>query len=400
MTNERNALKAGIFIIVSLCLVVAIVVAIKGVGRFLEPTHDLTAAFDLTEDVGGLNVGDEVRIGGYKVGTVRSIDLVTPAGAGPVIDVVFSVPTRFDVKKDAKISVQGTLTGVSWLNFDDLGKGPALAAGDKLDGRPGAMTVLFASLGDLAPEITGVVRDARNTTLPKLNGTLDTFKTTGESATGLLTDVRGRVGPMVEKYNGVTDSAKGALDNVGSMFGDSKADFRTAIANVKDATGTVKERLPSLFDRADQLMAKVTSAVEDAGAALQDVRKVASNTKDISVTVRQVINQNRGKLEAMISSLKTTGDNLKNASAEVRRSPWRLLYKPGPGEMANLNLYDSARQFADGANELSTAAVALRDALSDPDIDPALVQKLVEKLDTTFANFDDVEKQLWSQVQQ
>ena len=102
----------------------------------------------------------------------------------------------------------------------------------------------------------------------------------------------------------------------------------------------------------------------------------------------------------MIASLKTTGDNLKFASAEIRRSPWRLLYKPGPGEMANLNLYDSARQFADGAGQLNDAATALRDALKDPSIDQASVQKLVDRLDKQFASFNEVEQQLWTQVKQ
>ncbi|HWB18934.1 MAG TPA: hypothetical protein VG711_01435, partial [Phycisphaerales bacterium] len=93
-----------------------------------------------------------------------------------------------------------------------------------------------------------------------------------------------------------------------------------------------------------------------------------------------------------------TGDNLKAATAEVRRSPWRLLYKPAAGEMANLNLYDAARQFADGANDMNDAASALRDALKDPDAKQTDIEKLVEKLDTSFANFGSIEKQLWDQV--
>ena len=65
--------------------------------------------------------------------------------------------------------------------------------------------------------------------------------------------------------------------------------------------------------------------------------------------VHAVVIGNRGKLEGIISSLKATGDNLKAASEEIRRSPWRLLYKPSDTEMANLNVYDSARAFSDGA---------------------------------------------------
>ena len=102
----------------------------------------------------------------------------------------------------------------------------------------------------------------------------------------------------------------------------------------------------------------------------------------------------------MIASLKETGDNLKFGTAEIRRSPWRLLYKPSAGEMANLNLYDAARQFADGAGDLSDAATALRDALNAGDASDTDLQKLIEKLDKSFANFSSVEADLWKKVRE
>ena len=36
MTKERNAFKAGLFILITILLIVGIVVSIKGVGRFTE----------------------------------------------------------------------------------------------------------------------------------------------------------------------------------------------------------------------------------------------------------------------------------------------------------------------------------------------------------------------------
>ena len=103
----------------------------------------------------------------------------------------------------------------------------------------------------------------------------------------------------------------------------------------------------------------------------------------------------------MIASLKTAGDNLKSATAEIRRSPWRLLYKPAPNEMANLNLYDAARQFAEGANDLNDTAGALRDLIkNNPNADPAEVKRLMEKVDQSFTNFQQVEQKLWSNVKE
>ena len=123
-----------------------------------------------------------------------------------------------------------------------------------------------------------------------------------------------------------------------------------------------------------------------------------ANAKDLSAGARSVIVGNRSRLDAIVASIKTTGDNLKAASSEIRRSPWRLLYKPGKGEMANLNLYDSARQFAEGANDMNDAATALRDALASKDVDGKQLQALVDKLDKSFSGFQKVEAQLWERV--
>ena len=90
-------------------------------------------------------------------------------------------------------------------------------------------------------------------------------------------------------------------------------------------------------------------------------------------------------------------DGWRNLGA-LRRADWRLLYTPGKGEMANLNLYDSARQFAEGANDMNDAATALRDALASKDVDGKQLQALVDRLDKSFTSFQKVESQLWERV--
>ena len=107
-----------------------------------------------------------------------------------------------------------------------------------------------------------------------------------------------------------------------------------------------------------------------------------------------------GNVIPLAGSVKEAGDNLKFATAEIRRSPWRLLYKPRPGEVANLNLFDAARDFAEGANNMSDAATALRDALKDPQANPDMIKKLVGQLDESFGKFQKVEDELWKRVKE
>jgi phospholipid/cholesterol/gamma-HCH transport system substrate-binding protein len=382
MNKDRNALKAGTFIVVAMILTVSVVVAIKDFGHFAEPTAIRSAKFKLTDDIGGLRVGDEVRVGGFKVGSVRTIEPVGVDGGGEAALVItFTIPKKYVLRDGAKVGVQSMLTGASILNITDMGSGPAVADGVSVAGTPDPKSILFAQLGDA-----------------KIADTVAAFKKTADEATGTISQVRGKVDPLYGKVATVADRAGETMTHARDILGQGKGDLTGTFANLKSASGTVKEKLPVTMDNANALLTKIQSSVDKVQTTLDDVKATVANTKDVSATARSIVSGNRSKLDAMVTGLKTTSDNLKAASSEIRRSPWRLLYKPAKGEMANLNLYDSARQFAEGANDLNDAAAALRDALASKEVDAKVLQSLVNKLDETFTGFQKVETQLWERV--
>lgn len=408
--KARNDLKAGIFIIVSIGLIMTVIFSIRGIGGIFDPDQRRTVAFKLTDDLGGLRVGDDVRLGGFKIGNVEAIRVVrdvktvapptSPTTApstqpdsgddGTRLLVTIRLPGKYDLREDARIAVQSTITGTTSLNIDQLGTGRPLPDALAMVGRPSPMTALLAALGELSPELTPTVRSVR--------GTVDDVRG------GILPEVRGAVtdarGSLLPKVGEAVTNIKDAGGHLRDLLGDTKTDFRTTIANVKDATGTVKEKIPQTMDSANALLAKLNQTIENTKGTLEDIKVAVANVKDITGTGKEVVSGNRSKLDQMIASLKTTGDNLKAASSEIRRSPWRLLYKPGKGELANLNLYDSARQFAEGAGSLQDSAAALRDALKSGKADPQQVERLLRKLENSFTHFQDVEDKLWTTVQE
>jgi ABC-type transporter Mla subunit MlaD len=390
--HDRNAFKAGLFIIVSIGLTVALILGIKGIGRFVVPSQNRTVRFALSDDIGGLSPGDDVRIGGAKVGVVRDVDIDAQDNGGsgepkkPGIVISFTMPSRFIIRENADISVQSTVTGVAVLNFASLGDGVPIPESDTLAGKSGGLTSLLASAGQIGPEVLGVIRDVRGTTLPKVDTAVDSGNT-------LLRHVDSKIDPLTQK-------GSDALGAISSLLGDTKTDLRTTIANLSAITTSIKDKLPAIMDQTHGLLAKVNTAVERTNDALMDIKTVAANTRDITTSAREIILGNRGKIDSIITSLRDTGENLKGASEEIRRSPWRLLYHPSAGEMANLNLYDSARQFADGADKLSDAATSLRDAVQSKVDDPQQLKLLVQKLDDSYAHFNEVENALWARVKE
>ena len=205
--KDRNAIKAGLFILITIALVIAVIVSISGLDRLWEPTQQRIADFKLSDDLGGLKVGDDIRIGGAKVGEVKSIQ-IDPGNDR--IRVAFSMPSKYAVHQDAILRVQGTVTGSSWLNFQSLGTAAPLQQSQPIAGQPSQMSQLLASLGDAAPQITQVLDTVRTQTVPRLNTTLDTFKTTGQNATNLIQHVDKKVDP-------VTDNAAAAMASVRDM---------------------------------------------------------------------------------------------------------------------------------------------------------------------------------------
>lgn len=372
--KERSQFKAGIFILLSLALIFCLIVAIKGWQTFFTPVEERKARFTLGDDIGGLRIGDEVRIGGFKVGVVRSIDLEgLSAGQTPSLIVTFSVPQKYPLYDNAHIAIETTVTGTSVLNIDNLGAGTLLAEGGELTGHPSALTALENTFSGAGTEVRDIIHVVRTDTLPKV-----------DTAAG--------------KASATLDSITGAGQQISGYLGDTKPDFRATMANLNGITTSAKAKLPDILDRADTFVKNVTDALNNAQGTLQDLKTTMANTKALTGSARSIIGDNRGRIENIIISLKSASDNLKGAAAEIRRSPWRLLYHPAPGEMDNLELYDAARQFADGANNVNDAAVALRDALADPNVDKAQVQKLVDQLNTSFASFNAVEEKLWKSV--
>src|SRR5687767_509690 len=275
MAKERNALRAGIFIVFSVILIIGIVVGIKGIGRLLEPNQTRRVTFDLKDDVGGLRIGDDVRVGGYKVGVVRDIDVIQPEGATgepPRVLVKFTLPERFVIREDAIVGVDGTLTGTSWLNFEGFGKGAALAESVALKGRPSQMNELFAMAGEIAPQVRGLVGDVRTTTLPKVNETIDTYKGAGADAAALVRHVDEKVDPTAEKVHHVADRAGETMVHARDILGDTKGDFRQTMSNVSASTGSLKERLPQILEKVDAALAELKKTVDGANAAMTDVQ--------------------------------------------------------------------------------------------------------------------------------
>jgi ABC-type transporter Mla subunit MlaD len=373
MSDNHNAFKAGLFMFIALILGVSVFIGIRGAGSFFADTTPLTIVFNIDDNLGGLKIGDTIRIGGYDQGRVTAIEFVNHDTA-PKFYIRATLPAYYNIREDAIVQVEQGLTGTSNLNISSVGVGKPYTPGMLLKGMPSALSQFYA----IAP-------DAR----------------------GLVKDIRSKVEPIYIKYETVMNkadtaltTADAALVNARDLLGDTKTDIRTTLANLNITSGSLKDRLPRIMDKLDTLLTTTTQTIDGAKGTLEDIRVAAANTKGATAEARSLLTRNRSKIDKMIESLRDTSTNLEATSAEVRRSPWRLLYTPKKDEIANLNLYDSARLFSEAATQLNDSATAVRDALDDKDMPKEKLDELMKGLSDSFAKYQDVEKALWQAVKQ
>src|SRR5439155_25584550 len=146
----------------------------------------------------------------------------------------------------------------------------------------------------------GLAHDIRSVTLPKVNDT-------AENAKQLTAALRGKIDDIIERYNKVTERLAEVMTNLRDILGDTKPDIRGALANINAASGTLKDKLPKLLDDFDSLVKKVNNELESTTGVLADIKATVVNLRDATGSARSLLVTNRGKIDDMISSLKTAG---------------------------------------------------------------------------------------------
>ncbi|MEO0966344.1 MAG: MlaD family protein [Planctomycetota bacterium] len=396
--NDKHAIAAGLFIIAAIVAALVILSQVANLGAIATPDARYTVDFPAGSDLQGLEADNAVRIMGIDVGKVRKIDLVTGADDDPDVDLVrvrFTVPRKYELHQNAEVSVQSGLTGGSRLNIESLGTGPLADETTPLAGRSVSLSQVIARLGTLVP-------DAR--------GALAKFGEVGDTANATIQDVRDRIPDLVERYNTVTDKAsamldsgRGALDNVADITGGQPgSDIKSSLANVKDVTGTLRERIPDTMDKVDGrldemkgFIASGRTALDNANDKIDKLGPVLDDGKQITGNVRVMLADNRAKIDRTMTSVQRAADNLEGGIADIRRAPWRLLNKPDEIDEHNLVVYQAAREFANGASDLELTAARLEALAADPNTPQATIVEVRDELVRKYEDFAALQDELW-----
>ena len=367
-TNFSNNLRAGIFVSTILVLALAVGFVLLKVDLF-KKYQTFVLQFDTTEGVSGLSRGSEVKVGGLTVGRVISI---TPdvdknddlSAINVTIEIMEGIPIRYSDTApegtNAEVIRVGSLVGsTSIINFNTLGQAPApiLKSGDKL----------LATRGSgMLTTLVGPANAVRTNEIIKgLAVTAAWLKTIPE-------EYRTRVVPTLQNLSTTTANFNQDYETWRKPIGDTLLNAQSFTGNADQLLKDNKAKFTQLMDNTSATMADAKIiASEFKTKGMPALQKLLDQGADAAQTLASSLNQVEQQMPQRLTDLRDfmldareIAGQLKLTAIEIRRSPWKLLYQPKPGEVAHENLYSATRAFALATADLKTASASLQAVLA------------------------------------
>ena len=407
--KQRSELTAGIFTILATVLLVGVVFWLGAADIFKPAAQEVWFYVELDKGQQGLKPGAQVTITDVEVGKIADVRLDLKSGRTFYIVKLFD--DQLKVCSDARASVKTALVGGgAILQILDCGKCDTTAGKDNpIKIQPDDFTNALSKVDPLAKQIdallktiTGEMDKARDgSAMHKIHAMMDVLE-------GALANIR----KELDAGNKIAMIAKlhQTVEHLREIAADAKPRVKSALTGVNTMIASAKPRMDKLLDGAGELVDEFKKLTKGDIATiitrLHDVSKhvltIAGNFAKLSEGTADIVSVNRENIDEIIDNMGQVADNLKSASKEIRRNPWRLLYRPKKGEMHSQNINDAARSFSNGAAQLDQALAKLKGLAAShpkgvPADDPQL-KKIAEQIKETFEKFTDAEKALWKEL--
>jgi len=274
----------GIFVLISIALLLGIVVLIGRQQNIFEKRYQITGEFD---SVAGLQTGAEVHLAGINVGYVQEIDFSPQHKVRVAMSVSRIQMERIRGDSVACIRTMG-LMGDRYVEI-------TIGSQDSPMIEPGG-SIRTAELFELTEML-----EAARPTLENIENAINNISL----LTDELTDPTGEVGTILDNVKVLTTHTREGKGTIGALFVRDDIYQKTnkaldtaneVVDNLKEISDNVKqasEELPdvmagvrSAIDNVDEFSAKATLAAEDMADMAKSGRQVLVDAEAISANLR------------------------------------------------------------------------------------------------------------------
>lgn len=414
--TDADKIRAGLFVLVALLAAFTIILILAGAGDALKARTRYQVFFPLQTSTEGLEADAPVLVNGRPVGVVKRVRLeLDPSNDRPdgvYADIVVDRAIRFYGEPVALLN-RPLLGAGATLNFPTIGEVGAAPVAPEGAVFPGVIAppgfLAQAGYGPeqqnqlqdilrrgaaLAEELEQIAREFRDEALPDLRHLVSTTRERLDGWFDTGDRVVANIDGAVAKFPGIAQSVEEGVRDARLMISDARgviADNRERVQTTLDNARAASEKINALIDAfQNETKPLIDSLVLDAQQTAESARRAVERADAL-------LAESSPALRRTVASARLAADQLKFTLEEVRRAPWRLLYRPDTRELEFELLYDSARIYAQAVSDLRDASAALESAsdaaqASGRPISAERATELGARLDAAFGAYEQAER--------
>lgn len=364
-SKKRTAeIQAGVVVVAGLAILVLGLYYIKGGANQFRGTTEYTI---FLANAGGLKKGYDVQLDGRLVGEVSAVraakDSERPATIYGEEYANFSVAVAEvysdeRIPEDSEVEITRSITGnVSLLIFS--GKSTKRADSSTiLQGRARAdfekATDEAVKLVSMAKEtvaaatrvVENIDKEVQELRIKGLRSSIDEFLAKADRFAAGAADWMDKSSDPA--YDAIIHAEAG-LD-----------EFQQLAKEIRSGwNDDVKPRVTGTLDEAHGLLKESRPTLKSFLQKLDDAGSLASETllkiQDLSVELRGTVAESRPHLVSALRSAEKGMANFKDATHDLKASPWKLLNKPSGKEVETVFFFDAAKLQAEASREVRAA---------------------------------------------
>ncbi len=297
----REEIKAGVIIISSFAILSVFVILIGG-SRFFEKSD---VYYTRVMNAAGLEKGAQVKLGGVRVGRVS--DIREPAGPGKPVTIEIAI-------KKGTVLYRGTKALITQIGF--VGDIYLLLTVDHT-------TAERIRVGEEIPSETRTDFATIMTRLDELSQTVDVMI---KDVDRLFSEKNVReIDKLLSNTNKAVVSVSSNVEQVASSLKATTAKLQSVLTEVEEVVKTNKGEV-------SELIRSARKDLDKAGATIAHIEEAAKKIDEAAGSAGKAIDEQSQNLDALISTMTKTTEDLRDVIQEIRRKPWSVFYKEEKGE--------------------------------------------------------------------
>ncbi|MBL7748128.1 MAG: MCE family protein [Chitinophagaceae bacterium] len=311
-----NETKVGILTISALTLLILGFNFLKG-KDILKKRKKIYASFN---DLGSLSKSNEVKINGYVIGSVYSLDVKDKNMSGIVATI--NLTEDVNIPRDSKAMISSPLVGSSYIVIEKGTDTVFLKPGDTLKTR-----VDVGILDDVKAQLTP--------TLTKVRSTLDSLNTIFSSINGLInSDAKSNLQQTLANLNRASSALAGLMDNQTGPLAKTLNNATAITQSLKENTDDITATIGNAKKASEKLAAlELKPTIDSLNAMISTMKAVVAKMSSKDGTLGALINDKTlyNKLNDAILSAEILMDDLRtNPKRYVNLSIFGKKDKNGP----------------------------------------------------------------------